>query len=389
MKFYALFLPVSLAVLAFSSAGACAAGSKAKAEKPAEDPAPSSSWYPSYGPYAPYPPGGWWGGQNQQPAEEEKKPTQIFQYDSKYRAAFEHPSIFTYGPQGDTRFEHGSTDPVTSVSGVAGPSSGAAMPPSGGGSGSSGMLPEVTRIPETIDVSLAPGRVDPEKNVTLRLRAPLEYSGGCWTVGPLEVDREVQGSAMIVSVRGFRINPAARTGQSCNPLSRHAVADIPLGREEIKAIKTIRFKLGTRTDEYSLNLENDSVVLTPVSMTSFKPFSSGSGADSLRQAFIAGNLVALFVPATHAGEDLANAIEDFARSRGLVPYGDPGAEDLAPVMYGNKVYYFLDTKRVVSSKAGRGDPRPVGTILRKRTVREVPGFPGGVAERLDVYAAVP
>lgn len=390
MKFRFLAVSVSLFAVAFVCIGASVCGeayaAESKAAKSGEDSTtPRSSWYPPYGPYGPYS-GGWWSGQGQQPPAEEKKPKQIFQYDSKYRAAFDHPSIFSYGPQGDTRFEHGSTDSGAALSGRIGRSGGSAMPVS---SGEGGMLPEKTQVPEVVDVSLAPGRSNPEENVTLRLRAPLEYAGGCWTVGPLEVDREIRGEVMIVSVRGFRINPSARAGQPCNPLSHHAVADIPLGREEIKAIKTIRFKLGARTDEYSLRLEKDSVVLMPISMTSFKPFSNGDAGDSLRQAFISGNLIALFVPAMRTGEDLTDEIERFAQGKGVVPYGDSGAEDLAPVMYGNRVYYFMDGKSIFYQKLDRAQPRSVGTILRKRTVREVPGFPGGVAERLDVYAVVP
>ncbi|HRC26105.1 MAG TPA: hypothetical protein PKX87_01600 [Alphaproteobacteria bacterium] len=354
---------------------------------------PQNPWYSPYGPYGP---GAWWSGQGQQDQakeEEDKKPKQIFQYDERYRAAFEHPNIQTYGPQGDTRFAHGSTDPVTSIKPASGGGTGGGGIGSGGNTGGgvppmTGMIPETVQIPQSVDVSLAPGLSDPGNSVALRLRTPLAYSGGCWTVGPLEYEKSIDGKRMSVLVKGYRVNPAGRSGRACNPLSRYATADVPLTRKELAGVSILYLKLGTRTDTYGIGLEKNGVTLSPETMVFFKPFEKGDGGNALRQAFISGRLVALFVPAARAGEDLSDQIEDFARGRGLSPYGVAGSGDLPPVLYGNKVYYFLDPRHVVG--AGRsGDPRPVGNILRKRVVREVPGSPGGVAERLDVYAAVP
>lgn len=381
------FLGIAVSGLVLCGAGgARAAESGKQTDKTQEGNPGGSAWYPSYGPYAPYP--GWWSGQGQEQAkEEEEKPKQIFQYDSKYRAAFEHPDIRTYGPQGDTRFEHGSTDSVTSPGLVSGGAAGGR--PGGGLPALPGMIPETVQMPESVDVSLVPGRTDPENTVTLRLRTPFAYSGGCWTVGPLEYEKENQGKRMIVLVKGYRINPAGRTGRACNPLSRYAMADVPLRREELQGVETMDLKLGTRTDTYAVRLEKDALFLSPETMKFFKPFSKGGAGDSLHQAFVSGNLLALFVPAAQGGEDLTDQIRDFALARGLVPYGEPGAEDLPHELYGNRVWYFLDSKRALSSRVDEAAPRSVGTVLRKRVVRETPGFPGGVAERLDVYAAVP
>lgn len=338
---------------------------------------------PWYSPYGPYGPGGWWGAQ--QPPEEEKdedKPKQIFQYDERYRAAFEHPNLQSYGPQGDTRFAHGSTDPVTSLKPkMAGGASGGA---GGGDLPMQGMIPETVQIPQTVDVSLAPGLTDPSRTVVLRLRTPLSYGGGCWTVGPLEYEKSIDGKRMSILVKGYRVNPAGRSGQACNPLSRHAVADVPLTRMELAGVSILYLKLGTRTDTYGISVEQDGVTLRPETMVFFKPLAKGQGGDALRQPFVSGRLVALFVPAARLEEDLSDKVEDFARSRGLVPFG--AAADLPPMLYGNKVYYFLDSRHAL---AGSREPVPVGTILKKRVVREMPGSPGGVAQRLDVYAAVP
>lgn len=358
----------------------CTLNARAWAQETAPTPTPEPTqpfnYYNPYG-YSPY--GFGWGGSQEQSQGEEgtegELGTRYWPYDPALRGLVPHPNMRDYGPGGDPRLTYDRRG------------EGAFTPGQGTGVGDIFPLPpgvhlgpgERWKTPKSLNVSF--DRLG--EKAALRLSAPT-MAGLCGTAGPIEYDLGENPPWLDLKIKGYRVSGEDR--KDCKPGDRFLRVDIPLEREQLERSTQIRIALGGEINTYNIRRKDNVFALEPLYTPNVAPLTAESDFTGLAHEYVNGGVVALFVPAAAADEDVSQQVLAFAARKGLTPVRDTTIS-MPAYVHGNRAWYFVDPSGAVA-RAARTGPSGVGSIMRSRPVL---GPQGTVheSEPAEIYASVP
>lgn len=184
----------------------------------------------------------------------------------------------------------------------------------------------------------------------LLMKVPNSVSG-CFEVSPLEYEvKFVADTYMDVTVKSFRRKTIKTQNPEfdCNKKSQTVTGLIVLNANDLKkrGIKEIKFNNGSARDVYNIAYKQDSITLTPQSMTAFKAMGlSGPDKDRLTYFYSNENLVALHVPMALDNDSVKQAVNNLASKNSLMPVKNHEDLDTNGNLNGNgHVYYFMDPR---------------------------------------------
>lgn len=192
--------------------------------------------------------------------------------------------------------------------------------------------------------------------VGLQMRIP-DVVSGCYELSPIEFETSfIEGNYMDIEVKGYRRTPIKTKDVSfdCNVGAQVVAALIPMSARDFESrhIREVRFKNGKIEDSYSVSISDNSMTLTPKRMVAFKPISP------LTHNWSTGGTIALHVPMTQKGEDIAQALQNFAYGKALFPVSNSRIDDNS--------FRFEDKSGETMSTLGGQNFVEVGTITVNR-----------------------
>lgn len=307
-----------------------------------------------------------------------------YQYHPSQRLGNVHPSIREYGPQGENGPGHPQYDEKFGPSGKPGmkhPS----YPMEKVRTTDWSRKSRGRTVPDAVTVSLVnspEGRAD---EVALRLSVP-KYTQSCYELGPLEYEKSISDKIYLdVEVIGYTVT---ETGE-CGTFRESPAAVIPLTREDMKDIRTVRLRSGYTIDRYGVTLDPDGLALTPdPDVRLFQPARDPRQTDPLRRSFLPAGTVVLFVPAAAPERSYEQEVEALAASLALTPIRQV-EPDFAPGSTEPGLYYFVDNSGRYAQNLGEDAQEIAGTIrpFHATTSAAATGRLGGGP--LDVYVRRP
>lgn len=209
-------------------------------------------------------------------------------------------------------------------------------------------------VPNEVQVSLVRA-ADSSGEAALRLRTALGLNG-CYRVGPVAYDIDVNGAYLDITVNGYAIDKL-KPGAACGAQVQYAQTEIPLDRSLIEAneIQTIRFVLGAglASDYYDIALSPQRVDITPRSQKVFKLGRSPiDGSAAMGFWYYPANTIVLTAPAIADGTARQAAIDAVARQSGLLPL-----RSMLPAFDRDGVkgaYYYVDNSGTFKTRLSGG-----------------------------------
>lgn len=189
---------------------------------------------------------------------------------------------------------------------------------------------------------------------------------GCYSLTPLEYEAKfVDPHFLDIKVKRYRrVAPEGSAAtQKCSTGNQMSTALMVLNKKDLQSRGTqeIRFSSPAGADTYQLVLDNDHIELIPESMVVFKGANLGGPLkDRILHSFASDKMIALQVPMAHPGEDISEAVGNFARTRALQPSGNTGTGK------GADTYYFIDESGRFAKEIGADGYAEVGTITVQR-----------------------
>lgn len=223
------------------------------------------------------------------------------------------------------------------------------------------MLGENGIVPQYIKLSIIHADYMEPRQFGLMMSVP-DTTTGCFDVSPLEYEANfIDDNYMDVTVKAYRRTPSNQSEGGCEQKFKNASGMIVLSSDDLQSrgVRQIRFTNGNARDNYDIAISGSDIILTPQSMSVFKP----ANGQSLRHSFDGKTIVALQVPMADNDDNIATQVQTLAASKGLSLISNLEEAGLKPH---NNVYYFYDNGGYTSSIIGADGYGDIGVIAAPR-----------------------
>ncbi len=201
------------------------------------------------------------------------------------------------------------------------------------------------------------------------LMAVPDVVSGCWDVSALEYETSfIEQYYMDVKVKDYKRTPieVENVQFECPTQNKMTTALIPLDAQDLKnrQVRQIRFTSGFVADYYDIRHLENGISLVPQSMVIFRAKTlTGPKKDQMRLDFGKGGLVTLHVPMAKRGDDVAQALRNFAYKHLLT-----ASPDMSPSVRrdGSVSMTFEDQTGRVAARIGEDGYDLMGEILVPR-----------------------
>lgn len=222
--------------------------------------------------------------------------------------------------------------------------------------------------PETIEVSLVQMPYMEGSQFGILMTVP-DVVSGCWNVSPLEYETSfIDQYYMDVKVKDYKRTKieVENVGYECPTENKMTTALIPLDAQDLKnrEIRQIRFSSGYVADYYNVKHTENGITLLPQSMVVFRAKElTGERKDRMRLDFGVQGIVTLHVPMAKKGDNIEEALRNFAYRQALS--SDP---DMPPTVKrdGGVSMTFKDQTGRVKSQIGESGYSLLGEIMVPR-----------------------
>ncbi len=189
---------------------------------------------------------------------------------------------------------------------------------------------------------------------------------GCYSLTPLEYEAKfVDPHFLDIKVKRYRrVAPEGSAAtEKCSMQNKMSTALMVLDKKDLQSRGTqeIRFSTAAGADTYKIILDDAHIELIPESMIVFRAANpAGPLKDRILHSFASDKMIVLQVPMAQPGEDISEAVGNFARTRALKPASDIGGGK------GEDTYYFLDESGRFAKEIGADGYAEIGTITVQR-----------------------
>lgn len=230
------------------------------------------------------------------------------------------------------------------------------------------------------DVSLTHNHMMEPDQFGIVIKTP-HAASGCYEISGLDYSTSfIEGNFMDIKVNGFRREPMKGVNPSyeCNKGNKVVSGMVVTSAEDLRTrgIRQVRISNGNVEDTYDVILSENSVELKPDRVFVFRPTSK-----TLSYNFSGKGIVALHVPMAQNGDDLEQAVRNFAYKRALTT----DAQDEDP---NDNVFFFMDQNGSTLDKLGDQNFVELGTITVSRPY-DGPEGRQAIAVPLKVFATRP
>lgn len=219
--------------------------------------------------------------------------------------------------------------------------------------------------PQVVQVALVHYPYMTDDQFGIQMSVP-DMISGCYKLTPLEYEANfVDPYFLDIKVKKYRrIAPEGIPGHTkCEKQNKMSTALMVLDKKDLmkRGTQEIRFSTEVATDKYKIIMDDAHLELKPESMVVFKGQNlAGPLKDRLIHSFASDKMVALHVPMAQPGEDITQAVVDFARHRALVP-----TDIQHPAAWGGNglaTYYFYDDNGHIIDQIGEDGYAELGKI---------------------------
>ena len=187
----------------------------------------------------------------------------------------------------------------------------------------------------------------------------------CNEYSPLEYEASyIENYYMDINVKHYRrtLKETQSPQFDCDTKSKIISGLIIFNVDDLKKknVRQMRFSNGTSRDTYNVSITEDSVRLTPESMTAFKAQNlQGPDKTYIEYNFTDNTLLTLQVPMAQDGEDVMQAVRSLASQNALQPVFERKGLDTSGQ---NNVFYFTDPNGRALEQIGTEGYTEFGTI---------------------------
>lgn len=226
---------------------------------------------------------------------------------------------------------------------------------------------------------------------TLRLASPVSVNG-CFTViqPPPILVKEPPFLRIIMQAPSIQTNTEFENNLSaCEQPPKLIYTDVVLDSHELitENIRTLSFKTDILTEDYSIDVNNQRIMLFPESQIVFRPQSVPGKSNPLEYWFYPKNTILLSVPKSTNADETYALLKPLANEANLITLGSV-LPDFAQNFDTETRFYFVDETGKLKKEMGEKNSIPFGKIEVTRTYTGINGH-YDINESLNVFAMKP